>query len=116
VLPDLSGLAVGGDTSAGEQVAGWGRGPKVVKAFNTVGSSIMENPSFGADKPVMFYCGDDAGPKSKAEQLADELGFESVDAGPLTHARLLESFALFWISLAFKAGLRREFAFKLLRR
>jgi predicted dinucleotide-binding enzyme len=44
------------------------------------------------------------------------LGFEAVDAGPLTQARLLEPFALLWISLAFKAGLGREFAFKLLRR
>jgi predicted dinucleotide-binding enzyme len=116
VLPDLSGLAVGGNTSAGEQVASWARGAKVVKSFNTVGSNIMENPAFGQEKPVLFFCGDDAGAKDKVKQLADELGFEGVDAGPLTHARLLEPFALLWISLAFKAGLGREFAFKLLRR
>jgi NADPH-dependent F420 reductase len=116
VLPDLSGLALGNTTSAGEQVAGWARGAKVVKAFNTVGSTIMENPAFGQEKPVLFFCGDDAGAKGKVKQLAGELGFEGVDAGPLTQARLLEPFALLWISLAFKAGLGREFAFKLLRR
>jgi predicted dinucleotide-binding enzyme len=65
---------------------------------------------------VLFFCGDDAGAKGNVKQLADELGFEAVDAGPLTQARLLEPFALLWISLAFKAGLGREFAFKLLRR
>jgi predicted dinucleotide-binding enzyme len=96
-------------------------GAKVVKAFNTVGSNIMENPVFetnktGQEKLVLFFCGDDAGAKGKVKQLAGELGFEGVDAGPLTQARLLEPFALLWISLAFKAGLGREFAFKLLRR
>jgi predicted dinucleotide-binding enzyme len=88
----------------------------VVKAFNTVGSNIMENSAFGADKPVLFFCGDDAGAKGRVKQLADELGFEGVDAGPLTQARLLEPFALLWISLALKQGLGREIAFKLLRR
>jgi predicted dinucleotide-binding enzyme len=45
--------------------------------------------------------------------LAGKLGFEGIDAGPLTQARVLEPFALLWISLASKAGLGREFAFKL---
>jgi hypothetical protein len=35
---------------------------------------------------------------------------------PLTQALLVQPFALLWISPAFKAGLGREFAFKLLRR
>jgi len=56
VLPDLSGLALGMTTSAGEQVAGWARGAKVVKAFNTVGANIMANPAFGQEKPVLFFC------------------------------------------------------------
>ncbi len=75
---NISGLALGNTTSAGEQVAGWARGT--------------------------------------GKQLAGELGFVGVDAGPLTQARVLEPFALLWISLAFKAGLGREFAFKPLRR
>jgi NADPH-dependent F420 reductase len=116
LLPDLSGLALGPTTSAAEQVAGWAPGAKVVKAFNTVGSNIMESPAFGQDKPVLFYCGDDADAKGTVKQLADELGFNAVDAGPLTQARLLEPFALLWISLAFKAGFGREIAFKFLRR
>jgi NADPH-dependent F420 reductase len=116
LLPDLSGLAAGANTSGAEQVAGWARGAKVVKAFNTIGSNIMENAAFGTDRPVLLYCGDDAGAKGKVKQLAGELGFEGVDAGPLTQARLLEPFALLWISLALKYGLGREIAFKLLRR
>jgi 8-hydroxy-5-deazaflavin:NADPH oxidoreductase len=113
---DLSGLAIGTSTSAGEHVAGWARNARVVKAFNTVGLNIMENPSFGKDRPVMFYCGDDSAAKLQVKQLAGELGFEPVDAGPLTQARLLEPFAMLWISLALQYGLGREIAFKLLRR
>ena len=54
--------------------------------------------------------------RGTVKQLAGELGFKGVDADALTQARVLEPFALLWISLAFKAGLGREFVFKLLRR
>ena len=87
-----------------------------MKAFNTVGFNIMENPAFRSDKAVMFYCGDDAGAKQTVKQLTEELGFDAVDAGPLTQARVLEPFALLWISLAYGRGLGREIAFKLMRR
>ncbi len=116
LLPDLSGLALGTTTSAGEQVARWARGAKVVKAFNTVGANIMADPSFEGHKPVMFYCGDDAEAKQVVKKLIHALVFEAVDAGPLTQARVLEPFALLWISLAYAQGMGRDFAFELLRR
>lgn len=116
LLPDLSGLVLGTTTSAGEQVAGWARGAKVVKAFNIVGSNIMADTSFSGEKPVMFYCGDDAAAKKAVHQLAEDIGFDPQDAGPLKQARLLEPFALLWISLAFQQGWGREFAFRVLRR
>jgi len=116
LLPDLSGLTHGTTTSGSEQVAGWARGAKVVKAFNTVGANIMANTSFGAGRPVLFYCGDDAAAKQTVKPLIEALGFEAVDAGPLSQARLLEPFALLWISMALVHGLGREFAFQLLRR
>jgi NADPH-dependent F420 reductase len=114
--PDLSALTAGTTTSAAEQVAQWTPAARVVKAFNTVGANIMANPAFGADRPVMLYCGNDAKAKQIVHSLIAELGFEPVDAGPLTQARTLEPFALLWISLAYQAGLGREIAFKLLRR
>ncbi len=116
LLPDLSGLALGTTTSAGEQVAGWARGAKVVKAFNIIGSNIMADASFKGEKPVLFYCGDDAAAKKTVHQLAEEIGFDPQDAGPIKQARLLEPFALLWISLAFQQGWGREFAFQVLRR
>jgi predicted dinucleotide-binding enzyme len=116
VLPDLSGLAIGTTTSAGEQVASWAPGAKVVKAFNTVGSNILENPAFGAAKPVLFYCGDDRESKNIVAELVSALGFDAMDAGPLKQARLLEPFALLWISLALGQGLGRDIAFQFMRR
>jgi predicted dinucleotide-binding enzyme len=116
LLPNLAGLECGTTTSGAEQVAGWARGAKVVKAFNTVGFNIMANPAFGPDRPVMFYCGDDAAAKQTVRPLVEQLGFEAVDAGPLSQARLLEPFALLWISLAYAQGQGREIGFKLLRR
>jgi NADPH-dependent F420 reductase len=116
LLPDLSGLTLGTTTSAAEQVQQWAAGAKVVKAFNTIGYNIMADAKFGSEKALLAYCGDDAGAKQMVRQLAVDLGFDPLDAGPLTQARLLEPFALLWISLAYKAGQGREIAFKLLRR
>jgi len=116
LLPDLTGLAVGIDTSAAEQVANWAKGAKVVKAFNTVGANIMADPTFPHGQVAMFFCGDDPQAKQTVASLIRELGFGALDAGPLTQARVLEPFALLWISLALKYGYTREIAFQLLRR
>src|SRR5215471_857391 len=116
LLPDLSGLTLGTTTSAGEQVAQWAPGAKVVKAFNTVGSNIMADSRFANGRVVLFYCGDDADAKKTVHQLVADLGFEAIDAGPLKQARLLEPFALLWISLAFQGGFGREIGFEFLRR
>jgi predicted dinucleotide-binding enzyme len=107
--------AVGPTTSGAETVARWAEGARVVKAFNTTGFNVMEQPGFGAEAASMFICGDDAAAKSDVTALAEQLGFEVVDCGPLANARLLENLALLWISLA-RQGLGRDIAFKLLRR
>ena len=114
LLPRLAGLEIGTTTSGAEQVASWAPGARVVKAFNTVGFNIMENPNFAKSQPVLFYCGDDADAKQSVRQLISDLGFDTQDTGPLKQARLLEPFAMLWVSLAIKNG--REFAFQLLKR
>lgn len=114
--PDLSGLALGFTASAGEEVARWAPGAKVVKAFNTTGAGNMANPRFGGAAASMFLCGDDAAAKKTVAGLAEALGFEPVDAGPLAQARLLEPLAMLWISMAYAHGHGPNIAFKLLRR
>jgi predicted dinucleotide-binding enzyme len=115
--PDLleKGLLVGHTTSAGEQTAARVPKARVVKALSTVGWPIMADPKVEGQAAVMPYCGDDAGAKSAVAGLLRDLGFEPLDAGPLTNARLLEPFGMLWIYLAFK-GLGTDFAFTLRKR
>src|SRR5262245_10280016 len=113
---DLSGLTVGHTTSGAEQVAAWASSRRVVKIFNTTGSENMARPSFGGAAITMFFAGDDAEAKRVAAQLAREIGFDPVDAGPLASARLLEPLGLLWIHLALKQGYGTGIAYKLIRR
>jgi predicted dinucleotide-binding enzyme len=115
LLANLEGLELGTTTSAGEQVAAWAPGARVVKIFNTIGYNIMANPAFPGGPATAFYCGDDAAAKSSARDLAASIGFDPLDAGPLRQARVLEPLALLWISLAF-GGQGREIAFRLMKR
>jgi predicted dinucleotide-binding enzyme len=109
-------LAVGFDDSAGETVARLAPGARVVKAFNTTGAENMANARGLAVKPMMPVAGDDAAAKDAVRALAEELGFEAVDAGPLAMSRQLEPLAVLWIKLAYAQGFGRNFAFALARR
>jgi len=108
--------ALGGGGSGAEHVAELLRSSRVVKAFNTTGSANMEDPSYPATRPMMALAGDDTEAKATAKTLADELGFDPVDAGPLTAARDLEHLAELWIRLAYQLGNGPDIAFALLRR
>lgn len=114
--PDLSGLEIGHTASAGERVAAWAKGAKVFKAFNTTGFNIMADPVLRGVPTVMFVCGDDEAAKPAVLKLAADVGFDAVDAGKLTQARLLEPWAMLWIHLAYKGGIGRDFGFALVRR
>lgn len=112
----FSGLDTGGARSAAEQIAAWAPGARVVKVFNSTGAGNMADPRYGGDRTTMLYCGDDEEAKKMANRLAADLGFEPVDAGPLSAAYLLEHFAMLWIHLAYGAGMGRNIAFKLMQR
>ncbi len=104
------------NTSGAEQIALWAPGARVVKAFNTTGAENMAAPRYAGGAATMFICGDDELSKAAVWQLAEELGFEPVDAGALAAARHLENLALLWIHLAQVNGLGRKIAFRLVRR
>lgn len=116
VAADFSGLVELPGTSGAEKIAGGAPQARVVKAFNTVGNNVMDDPAFGTNRASMLVAGDDSGAKSVVMNLASEIGFEPTDAGPLNMARYLEAFAWVWITLAVKQGLGREIAFQLMKR
>src|SRR5262245_16470370 len=113
---DNSALAIGHETSGGEQLARRAPGALVVKCFNTIGSMHMADPTFAGRRASMFLCGDDRAAKATVAELARELGFDPVDVGPLKQARLLEPLAMLWISMALAHGFGPDFAITLLRK
>jgi len=74
--------------------------------FGTVPSEVLFEV-FGAKRrrrrrPSLFYCGDNHDAKEVAARLIRDVGFESVDAGPLRIARYLEPFTLAIAQLAYE--------------
>jgi len=92
-----------------------GQGSKVYKAFNQTGFNIMADSVLEGRRAVMFVCGDDEAGKSIVLKLTEEVGFEAINAGKLSSARLLEPTPC-WIKLASAYGQGRNFAFAIVSR
>lgn len=87
-----------------------------VKAFSSIGSSLMVNPEFGDDtKPTMFICGNNDDAKKKVHEILEKFGFEVEDMGKVESARAIEPLCILWCIPGF---LRNEWshAFKLLKK
>lgn len=112
---DFSGLDLGFEVSAAERIQQAFPETRVVKAFNTVSAATMADPDYGGQPATLFFCGDDAAAAGTVQQLADDLGFEAVNAGPLSNARHLEPLAMLYIHLAMN-GWGGNCAFKILKR
>jgi 8-hydroxy-5-deazaflavin:NADPH oxidoreductase len=99
--PNFSGLAVGFETSAAEEVA----------SAIAAGSPPCDHGL----RPSVFVAGDDAGAKRAVERLIEDLGAMPVDAGPLTSARYIEPAMMLLVSLA-HAGEPRDIGLRRLER
>ncbi len=107
-------LAVGLTTSGGELLQQKVPGAKVVKAFNTQFAQRMDTGVLDGEPVTVFAAGDDATAKQQVMQMARDIGFDAVDAGPLDSARLLEPLALLNIRLGYVLGLGPNIGLKLL--
>ncbi|HWD89801.1 MAG TPA: NAD(P)-binding domain-containing protein [Mucilaginibacter sp.] len=87
-----------------------------VKAYNSVGSSLMVNPDFGGIKPTMFICGNSAEAKQEVTEINTLFGFETEDMGGVEAARAIEPLCLLWCIPGFLRGEWEGHAFKLLRK
>ncbi len=115
--PDLTGLAVGFDSSAAEEVARHAPGARVVAALPPFASAIAESP-LAYDKdlaPSVFVCGDDPVAKRVVTALVDAIGAHPVDAGPLLASRYVEPAMMLLITLAY-SGPPRDVGLRLLER
>lgn len=89
---------------------------KFVKAFNSVGSALMVNPSFPGGKPTMFYCGNDGGAKAAVAKIIDQFGWEGADMGTAKAARAIEPLCQLWCIPGFRENAWTNHAFHLMRR
>ena len=112
---DDTGLVIAHTSSGAEALAKKARGAHIVAAFGTVPSEVL----FGvfaarrkAKRPSLVYCGDDERSKRVAAQLIRDVGFEPVDAGPLSVARYAEPFTLLVARLAYETDRGPELAYR----
>ena len=110
-----AGLTIGYTTSAAEEIAQWAPEALIVKAFNNIGASCFENLQFGSQTATAFICGDDVEAKKIVTNVAQDIGFEVIDAGDLKQARLLEPLGMLWIHLAY-SGMGQDFSINLIKR
>jgi 8-hydroxy-5-deazaflavin:NADPH oxidoreductase len=111
VTPDMK-LAVGFTTSGAEELQKKLPGAKIVKAFNTDFASTMDSGEVKGEQLTAFVAADDKQAKETVLELAGDIGFDPVDAGPLQNARLLEPLAMLNIQLGYSLGLGREMGIK----
>ncbi|KTG08498.1 hypothetical protein AUR64_17610 [Haloprofundus marisrubri] len=98
-------LLFGGTESLGERVQTRLPDTHVVKCFNTVSNAQMVDPTFEAETPPMFVCGNDAAAKKETDALLVELGWPgTTDAGDITSARYLEALVPLWVRVGQQLG------------
>jgi hypothetical protein len=111
ITPDMK-LAVGFTTSGAEELQKKMPNAKVVKAFNTEFSNTMDSGEAKGEQLAAFVAGDDSRAKKTVLELAEDIGFDAIDAGPLENARLLEPLALLNVQLGYQLGLGRNSGIK----
>lgn len=99
LTPDYSGLANPGGPSSAEQVAKNLPGSPVVKAFNTMFSSIQGDPGALGTQVDGLFAADDDRARATIAELMSSIGIRPVHVGPLQRARELEALGFLNIGL-----------------
>ncbi len=115
VLDPQMNLAIGFTTSGAEELQSKAPAAKVVKAFNTVFAQHMDTGKLAGESLTAFVASDHAEAKATVLEMASGIGFDTVDAGPLKNARLLEPLAYLNIQLGYVLGLGPGIGFRLAR-
>jgi len=104
--------AVGFTTSGAEELQRKVPKARVAKAFNTVFAQHMDSGHLDDQQLTAFVAGNDAGAKNEVLELARNIGFDAVDAGPLSNARLLEPLGFLNIQLGYGLKMGTQSGFK----
>lgn len=87
---------------------------KLVKAFNSVGNTLMYKPSLPGGRPTMFICGNDEGAKKTVTDILTSFGWDTEDMGKAEAARAIEPLCILWCIPGFLHN-QWSHAFKLLK-
>jgi len=107
-------LFVGFDDSLGERVQRAVPTARVVKAYNTVGNTLMVDPDLPGGPPTMLLAGEDPAAKQEVTELLASTGWDVVDVGGIAESRLLEPLCMLWVRIGMASGSWNH-AFKVLR-
>lgn len=90
ISADYKSLVIGHTTSAAEEIQALAPKASVVKAFNTIFAQLLPSEARQGKTLQVFVAGDSDSAKAQVSKLAQSIGFEAVDAGPLSNSRFIE--------------------------
>lgn len=90
ISADYKDLTIGHTTSAAEEIQKLIPQARVVKAFNTIFAQLLAPAARSAQVLQVFVASDDAEAKASVMAVAQTMGFEAMDSGPLSNSRFIE--------------------------
>ncbi len=79
------------ETSSAEMIQSWNPGARVVKAFATLASYVIDNPDVVGGPVTVPIASDDREAKEQVARIIAAMGLDPVDAGPLRLSREIEA-------------------------
>ena len=79
------------ETSSAEMIQSWNPGARVVKAFATLASYVIDNPDVVGGPVTVPIASDDRAAKERVGKIIAAMGLDPVDAGPLRLSREIEA-------------------------
>ncbi len=121
IIDVTNALTMGGDglmemastSSAGAELQAAKPKATVVKAFNTIGFHIIANPDAAGGPVSTLLAGNHVDAKQTVAKLANSLGFEANDIGPIRQARYLEGMAALYLTPYLQGRMKDAFEFYL---
>lgn len=84
------------DGSNAERIQQWAPQARVVKAFNVMTAGLMANPGSAGGPVTIALAGNDTAAKAFVAELAQGIGFETMDFGPVRYAHVIEGMFYVW--------------------
>jgi predicted dinucleotide-binding enzyme len=85
------------------------------RAFNSLGWEHFADPRMTGAQADHFYCGPDIPAREQVEMLIDQVGVRPIWVGDHEHVALVDHLGALWVHLAFRRGMGRRIALKLLQ-